>query len=316
MKLASFIHYFITRKINWSWLCSMIILFVSSSVRNNMDNLELIRAKEELEVKLVNVFRVYITKYMTGLFEDASVYDKAYKQFQRELVRIALWNEDKKAKKYAKFLRWVESRFEMAPQELELAFHTWRSLSLEVVQRNMPLPSRECNLQNVYWKILKRCARYFYETPHAMENKHVFFQDIQDIIKGQLALYALPLNHVLDHLEGLEERKHQNNQEEGLENHHITTSHLDQPKHTHDTTSGQSVMDSSNQETKLAMIPSDEFAVQYYNEENKPYIGAETVHQDNKTKINTGKASTDWSEEDDVKMITIPKYRKYNPYNA
>lgn len=268
-----------------------------------MEIQHLVTRRKELETKLVNIFCVYISKYMNSLFDDISLQyqnkssKKVMKEFQAELIKVALWNEEKKKKKFEKFLRWVKSRFELREDDIKLHYYTLISVTQEIIKRNMTLQQHECTLEELYYRVIKRCARFFYENPSLVEDKSEYLPEIQNIIEGLLATCQVQISYIIDQLQQRKMSSKPKNENSSTDNQVTPTTISKEP-------SEPGPLESEC--SRLEYIPSENFDIDYYDEE---------THHNPTTQV-IRRASSHLSEEENVKMITIPKFKKYNPYKS
>jgi hypothetical protein len=181
-----------------------------------------IEKRDKLKTKLYNILVKYIYKYLTKLFEkEKSSHDSKtsrpslYPDFQRTLLKIPKWSENKTNKEYHKFLKWLRKKEDLDENELYLMFINIIKLSIEIIinksdiyvnalLENHKFPS----MKEYYTKCLKRITRIVYENPKQIYSikTSVLINELDNILQ-----IFTPYNMINDILELQEEESVQNN---------------------------------------------------------------------------------------------------------
>jgi hypothetical protein len=181
-----------------------------------------IEKRDKLKTKLHNILVKYIYKYITRLFEkEKSSHDSKttrpslYPDFQRSLLKIPKWSENKIDKEYHKFLKWSRKKEDLDENELYLMFINIIKLSIEIILNksniyvNALLENHKFpTMKEYYIKCLKRITRVVYENPKQIYNIKTsrLINELDNILQN-----FIPYNMINEILELQEEESIQNN---------------------------------------------------------------------------------------------------------
>lgn len=172
----------------------------------------LISDKKRLEKKIVDVYSEYCYKYIKKLYSYANNIKSKIREYQSSLVKISEWSDSKINREHNKYLKWVNKKYNYKQSELEDILNKFILYTIRIVinKYNVDLLKQfinfeSINLQEFFYKCLKRTARFYYENPKYIENSK-FSKEIDNIILSVLHSY-IPLQEILSFIEKNKDRE-------------------------------------------------------------------------------------------------------------
>lgn len=159
---------------------------------------EMIEKKQMYEKQIADVFKVYLQKYMTKLYDYV---DRELKRFKKVLVDISTWNEEKITKEYNKFLKWSGKKsIEEAELKNMLDNVIMYSIRLMINKYDTEVLTKliefeSTNPERFFYKCMKRVAKFVYENPESIET-----EDVNRVIISVIYEF-LPIQKILRLLE-------------------------------------------------------------------------------------------------------------------
>ena len=157
-----------------------------------------IQLNENIKNELFKIISKYIYKYIKELYENES---KKYTRFQRKLLEIPRWSDDRISKNYKHFTRWAEKRYNIKEFEMQNILVNIIKLTTEIM---LDKPSNYIdellinyhfpNLAQIYYKSLKKIARIYYDDREAFNT--VGTKDLHCLINNLVDKY-LPHQEML-----------------------------------------------------------------------------------------------------------------------
>jgi hypothetical protein len=263
----------------------------------------IVKTRISIEHSVVSVLSTYVGKYVRKLFFNLPPSKMLYTNFQKTLVEVAEWDDKRKLKEYKKFSRWCETKKDITAFDLEKNFHQLIVLYIQMmlhkyrdgyesVKKDYVFPS----LQSLFYKTLKKAARYFYENPKVTRDDKTIFETItRDVIEKYM-----PLTEVLNYISSVDETtssvvEYNFDKSVSSEKRSRTKSHV----------SGADKLIIEKEpscKSGLRYISSDEFNNEYYQSESDK---ERELHE-----------QVGESADEEVRHIRLPKLKKpYNKYN-
>lgn len=122
----------------------------------------------EYEDLIKNIFRKYTRRWIDDLHE---VFPKL-KDFQKELYKIPSWSTKKKHKEYLLFIKFIIKKFnkdeDTISYTLQKIFENYINIISELIET--PFTPNPPSLENVWFRIMKRVGKYYYENPKSDTN--------------------------------------------------------------------------------------------------------------------------------------------------
>lgn len=225
----------------------------------------LIDNKSKLQETLVTFLRQYHIKYIRKIhhmLEDTlepKDKHKLLKKFQKILKDVPQWSESYVEKEYNKFLKWAKNKCRISKDEYEELCNKLISCLVKIISYSY---TQDCTVegQQLFYKTLKKTARFFYESPHLIQNVgKQETRQVDEIIETTIDSFV-PLKDILHFLETSKD-------EEDVVYPYSFTKDNDVPLHVEK----QEETDSADQTPidPLRYISSDEFYKEYYDSEDE-----------------------------------------------
>lgn len=124
--------------------------------------------KDTYEDLIKNIFKKYTRRWINDLHE---VFPKL-KDFQKELYKIPSWSTKKKHKEYSLFIKFIIKKFnkdeDTISYTLQKIFENYINIISELIKT--PFTPNPPSLENVWFRIMKRVGKYYYENPKSDTN--------------------------------------------------------------------------------------------------------------------------------------------------
>lgn len=187
---------------------------------------EMITNKNKLQEKIVTMLSEYCYKYMKKVYSYIEIIDQnekakeksnskgILKKYQTSLIKISEWSDSKVHREYNKFLKWLNKKYKYSEDEFgdiinEFIIYTIRIVinkyNIDVLQHYIKIP--KINLQEYFYKCLKRSARYYYENPKYIKDSK-YSKEVDNIIISVLHMF-IPLQDILNFIETNQDKKEQ-----------------------------------------------------------------------------------------------------------
>jgi hypothetical protein len=174
---------------------------------NFSDIVEQKRALQDILVSIiVSYCRKYIVKHYTTLDLEESGSSKVLRSFQKDLTYISAWSDSRVNKEYSKFSKWCLKKRGITEQEMENMFTSVIELSTQILVNTKI--NTDVSLKDLFFKSMKRVARFYYEDPREVMSKDVV-HEITARIESLLHTFV-PIQEVMDLIRANEERNSYN----------------------------------------------------------------------------------------------------------
>jgi hypothetical protein len=115
-----------------------------------------------------NIFKKYTRRWV----DDLHYIFPKLKDFQKELYKIPSWSTKKKHKEYSLFIKFIIKKFnkdeDTISYTLQKIFENYINIMSELIET--PFSPNPPSLENVWFRIMKRVGKYFYENPKSDSN--------------------------------------------------------------------------------------------------------------------------------------------------
>jgi hypothetical protein len=122
----------------------------------------------EYEDLIKSIFFKYTRRWIDDLHE---IFPKL-KDFQKELYKIPSWSTKKKHKEYSLFIKFIIKKFnkdeDTVSYTLQKIFENYINIISELIKT--PFTPNPPSLENVWFRIMKRVGKYYYENPKSDTN--------------------------------------------------------------------------------------------------------------------------------------------------
>jgi hypothetical protein len=130
-----------------------------NSDKTNVKNL--IEMKNQYENKLIDILRKYFIRYIHKIYDN----NDSLKKFQKNLIAIPEWEQNKIDKEYSKFIKNNGNTEEELSGMLNIIFGL--NIQIMTVLFN-PIEINVPKFWNFWYKCLKRIGKYYYEHPYCI----------------------------------------------------------------------------------------------------------------------------------------------------
>jgi hypothetical protein len=117
---------------------------------------------------IINIFKKYTCRWL----DDLHYIFPKLKDFQKELYKIPSWSTRKKHKEYSLFIKFIIKKFnkdeDTISYTLQKIFENYIIIISELI--DTPFSPNPPSLENVWFRIMKRVGKYYYENPKSDTN--------------------------------------------------------------------------------------------------------------------------------------------------
>lgn len=153
-----------------------------------------ISSKKDYQSKLTKILRKYFVKYISKLF------DKSLREFQKVLLKIPDWSDEKLNKEFSKFIKFTESKFELSEEDLSKLLTILIGLNVKIMASiTDDIEVKIPKFKDFWYKCLKKIGKYYYENPKVMLSDLDFektYGYIDEVVNHILLKY-IPLQEIL-----------------------------------------------------------------------------------------------------------------------
>lgn len=154
--------------------------------------------KFEYQNRLNDILKKYYLKFFKKTYNNLE--PKSIKDFQKKILQISNWSDDKIDSQYNKFLKFINSKYQLSEEDVYRMLDVVFILNIKIIaslfgdiEINVPEPK-------VFWyKCFKYTSKYVYENPKKI--KHSLDIDINnemhEIINNVVQKY-IPLKDIID----------------------------------------------------------------------------------------------------------------------
>ena len=153
-----------------------------------------IKSKKEYQSKLTKILKKYLIRYISKSF------DKSLREFQKILLKIPDWSDDKLHKEFSKFTKFTESKFDLSADDLSKILSILIGLNIKIMATiTDDIEVKVPKFKDFWYKCLKKLAKYYYENPKVMlsdlefEKTHHY---VDEVINSVILKY-IPLKDIL-----------------------------------------------------------------------------------------------------------------------
>lgn len=136
--------------------------------------------KKEIIKNLLDMFTNGLYKYIKHIYKKKSmeypVEKILYQKFQKKLYKITKWSEKTLEREYKNFMNWCQKHYSIDRNELDNQLKSFVLLSVQIMINKSKIYTQNFlsnyeypNGKSVYYKLLKRVARIYYENPKSFE---------------------------------------------------------------------------------------------------------------------------------------------------
>lgn len=273
-----------------------------------------------LKSKLHGLIAKFGYKYVVKLFgkeleshKTNNSKSKLYVDFQKTLLKIPKWSDKTIKKQYKKFIKWA-NRLDLEEQDLQQQLTQIIRGSTQIIinksdvfvdtlLQNYKFPS----IQNYYYRCLKRIARRIYENPKLIMEIKVdsLKNDLENILQK-----VLPYSEIKTILEFVDHPD--NNDDVNLQVEYNFNDYESNDKSTNSNKSSIKLRGSDQVGLVIDKQSSDK-SLHYISSNDLHNINDESDEILSVVKQNSMKNDNDYKDDDNVKYIRVPKFKK-TPY--
>ena len=130
--------------------------------------------KRDAETEISNLFGSYYEKYMRKLYKPYHLLKNRERYFQKTLIKIVKWSDEKRRKEYKQFIRWTKEKCHVSESSLQNWFSIYVDASINIMlfpnqsKHDYIFEKEVPSVKEFFYKCLKRIARYYYDNPSLM----------------------------------------------------------------------------------------------------------------------------------------------------
>lgn len=153
-----------------------------------------IKSKKEYQSKLTKILKKYFVRYISKSF------DKSLREFQKILLKIPEWSDDKLNKEFSKFTKFIENRFDLSEEDLSKTLSILIGLNVKIMAPiTYDIEVKIPKFKDFWYKCIKKIGKYYYEHPKVMLSDLEFektYPYIEEAINSIILKY-IPLQDIL-----------------------------------------------------------------------------------------------------------------------
>jgi hypothetical protein len=165
--------------------------------------------KRDAETEISNLFGSYYEKYMRKLYKPYHLLKNRERYFQKTLIKIAKWSDEKRRKEHKQFIRWTKEKCHVSESSLQNWFSIYVDASINIMlfpnqsKHDYIFEKEVPSVKEFFYKCLKRVGRYYYDNPSLMvagfENKSKR-SDIVEIVSVFLTSFV-PFDEIIKRID-------------------------------------------------------------------------------------------------------------------
>lgn len=130
--------------------------------------------KRDAETEISNLFGSYYEKYMRKLYKPYHLLKNRERYFQKTLIKIVKWSDEKRRKEYKQFIRWTKEKCHVSESSLQNWFSIYVDASINIMlfpnhsKHDYIFEKEVPTVKEFFYKCLKRVGRYYYDNPSLM----------------------------------------------------------------------------------------------------------------------------------------------------
>lgn len=155
---------------------------------------QFINSKKEYQSKLTKILKKYFIKFLSNSF------DKSLRDFQKILLKIPEWSDEKLNKEFNKFIKFTVNRYDLSEEDLLKTLTMLIGLNVKIMATiSDDIEVKVPKFKDFWYKCLKKIGKYYYEHPRVMlsdvdfEKTHSYMDEVINTI----ILKYIPLKEIL-----------------------------------------------------------------------------------------------------------------------